>query len=56
MSQPNAIVEYIDAAGEVIATDRFRDPGLDPDYARDWVRRNPRPYRPHMAHYCGKPP
>lgn len=53
----NAIVEYLDEAGEVVATDRFRDPGLDPasSYALDWARRNQRSYQPHMAYGCGRP-
>lgn len=60
---PNATVEYVDESGRVIATEQFRDPGLDPTsvYARDWLRRAqqpnqpPRPYQPHMAYGCGRP-
>lgn len=57
MTVPNAVVEYVDGSGRVVARDEFYDPGLDPasDYARDWVRRNKVAYVRHLAYQCGRP-
>lgn len=57
MSQPNAIVEYVNESREVVAVDRFYDPGLDrnSEYTRDWMERERRPFTPHLAYGCGRP-
>jgi putative glycosyl hydrolase len=50
---PNAIVEYVDESGKVVATEPFRDPGLEPD---SWLAREQgkKKWRQHLAYGCGR--
>lgn len=54
--KPNAIVEYVDEHGRIVATDTFYDPGLDEAswYAREMKSRGG--WRgPHLVYGCGRP-
>jgi hypothetical protein len=52
---PNAIVEYVDESGRVVATDRFYDPGLDEDswYVQEQKSRGIWRWL-HLAYGCGR--
>jgi len=53
---PNAIIEYVDESGRVIARERFYDPGLD---EASWYSIDLKARKfwngPHLAYSCGAP-
>lgn len=56
MRSPNALVEYVDEQGRIMARDRFYDPGLDPCSVY-WQERFKRGLKfiPQLAYGCGRP-
>ncbi len=53
----NAVVEYIDQKGQIVATEHFYDPGLDPDsdYSRERAKQLNVAFVRHMTYGCGRP-
>jgi hypothetical protein len=55
MSEPNAIVEYINEHGEIVGVDRFYDPGLDEKSWYALEQKAAGKWRgQHLAYGCGR--
>lgn len=53
---PNAIVEYIDESGKIVALDEFYDPGLDETSWLSLEMKKRSVWKgPHLAYGCGRP-